>query len=123
MSETTLFRLAAVLAAFGIILGAMGAHGKVHDLLVARGSLGSWETAVFYHLLHAVALWALAGRIGGRAPAAAWGLLAGIVLFSGSLYVLSLARVTALGPVTPLGGLAFIAGWLWLAVRPPHAGK
>ena len=121
MSAAALSRLAAVLAALGIILGALGAHGKVHDLLVARGSLGTWETAVFYHLVHAVALWTLAGR-GDRAHGAAWGLLGGILFFSGSLYVLSLARVPALGPVTPLGGLAFIAGWLWLAVRPPQAG-
>ena len=117
-----LSRLAAVLAALGVILGALGAHGKIHDQLVARASLGTWETAVFYHLVHAVALWTLAGRSGGRTPAPAWGLLGGIVLFSGSLYVLSLARVPALGPVTPLGGLAFIVGWLWMAVRPPHAG-
>jgi uncharacterized membrane protein YgdD (TMEM256/DUF423 family) len=121
MSAVTLSRLAAVLAALAIILGAMGAHGKIHEALVARGSLGTWETGVFYHLIHAVVLWALAGRNGGRAPAAAWLFLAGIALFSGSLYGLSLAKIPALGPVTPLGGLAYIAGWLWLAARPLHA--
>lgn len=120
MSATALSRLAAVLAALAIVLGAMGAHGKVHDILMARGSQGTWDTGVFYHLIHAVVLWGLAGRSGGRAPAAAWCFLAGIVLFSGSLYGLSLAKVPALGPVTPLGGLGYIAGWLWLAARPPR---
>jgi len=122
MSATTLSRLAAALAALAIILGAMGAHGKVHDVLVGRGSLGTWETGVFYHLVHAVVLWVLAGRSGARVPGPAWCFLAGILLFSGSLYGLSLARIPLLGPVTPLGGLGYIAGWLWLAVRPPRAG-
>ncbi len=121
MSNAALSRLAAALAAAGVILGALGAHGAVHDALVARQSTGTWETAVLYHLLHAVALWAMAGQAaqaGRRVAAPAWLLLAGIALFSGSLYVLSLARVPALGPVTPLGGLCFIGGWVWLAVRP-----
>ena len=64
----------------------------------------------------------MAGRGGHRAPGAAWGLIGGILLFSGSLYALSLARVPVLGPITPLGGLSFIAGWLWLAARPPRSG-
>lgn len=123
MSASALSRLAAGLAAAGVVLGALGAHGQLHDRLVARGSLGTWETAVFYHLIHAIALWALAPRFPGRAPAAAWCLLSGLLLFSGSLYVLALARVPALGPVTPLGGLAFIAGWVALAMRPPHPGR
>jgi len=120
MSATTLSRLAAALAATAVILGALGAHGKVHDLLAARESLGTWETAVFYHLIHAVVLWVLAGRGGPRAPAAAWFFLGGILLFSGSLYGMSLARIPALGPVTPLGGLGYILGWAWLAARPPQ---
>ncbi|MFN0125525.1 MAG: DUF423 domain-containing protein [Verrucomicrobiales bacterium] len=114
----SLSRLAATLASLGIILGALGAHGAVHDRLVSRQSLGTWETAVLYHLIHAVALWTMAGHSGPRAPAAAWLWVAGILLFSGSLYVLSVTRAPALGPITPLGGVAFIAGWLWLAVRP-----
>ena len=122
MSATTLSRLAAALAALAIILGAMGAHGKIHDVLVSRGSLGTWETGVFYHLVHAVVLWVLAGRSGARVPGPAWCFLAGILMFSGSLYGLSLARIPLLGPVTPLGGLGYIAGWLWLAVRPSRAG-
>lgn len=118
MSTPSLSRLAAALVALGIILGALGAHGSVHDILVARGSLGTWETAVLYHLIHAIALWTMAGRTSGKTPAPAWLLLAGLLCFCGSLYFLSLAKVPALGPVTPLGGLAFILGWLWLAIRP-----
>ena len=120
MSAYSLSRLAAALVAIGIILGALGAHGKVHDALAARESLGTWETAVLYHLIHGVALWAMAGRSAGKATAPVWLLLAGMCFFCGSLYVLALAKVPALGPVTPLGGLAFILGWLWLAVRPPR---
>ena len=119
MSSITLSRLAAILAALAVILGAMGAHGSVHDQLIARKSLSTWETAVFYHLVHAVVLWGLANLNHPRPSAAAWPLLAGIAFFSGSLYGLSLASIPALGPVTPLGGLAFILGWSWLAIRPP----
>jgi len=118
MSAHSLSRLAAALVALGIILGALGAHGRVHDQLAARESLCTWETAVLYHLIHALALWTMAGRTPGKVSAPAWLLLAGLLCFCGSLYVLSLTKVPALGPVTPLGGLAFILGWLWLAVRP-----
>jgi uncharacterized membrane protein YgdD (TMEM256/DUF423 family) len=122
MSAAALSRLAALLAAAGVILGALGAHGAVHTRLLDRGTLGTWETAVFYHLIHALALWVLAGRTSGRTPVAGWCFLAGIALFSGSLYVLSLMRLPALGPITPLGGVALIAGWVWLAARPGRVG-
>jgi len=75
---------------------------------------------VQYHLIHAlgmVAVGILAGQYpdDGRIPAAGWLLLAGIILFSGSLYVLSVKKIRWLGPVTPLGGLSFILGWVLLA--------
>lgn len=117
MSTTALSRLAAALAALAIILGALGAHGKVHNLLAERGTLSYWETAVFYHLVHAVALWALAAKT-AKTPAAAWLLVAGIAGFSGSLYILALNKLSWLGPVTPLGGLLLVAGWIFLAVKP-----
>ncbi len=105
---------AALLGAAGVALGAFGAHG-LRARLDAR-SLEIWETAVRYHLLHAVALLALA--LSPQAPALRGPgslFVAGIALFSGSLYALALGGPRALGPVTPLGGLAFVAGWLWLA--------
>jgi uncharacterized membrane protein YgdD (TMEM256/DUF423 family) len=105
---------AALLGAAGVALGAFGAHG-LRARLDAR-ALEVWETAVRYHLLHAAALLALA--LSPYAPAlrgAGWLLALGIALFSGSLYALALGGPRWLGPITPLGGLAFIAGWLWIA--------
>lgn len=110
----SLLLAAAVLGAVGVALGAFGAHG-LRARLDAH-ALGVWETAVRYHLVHAVALLAIALSPHAAAlRASGWLFAAGIALFSGSLYVLALGGPRALGPVTPLGGLAFIAGWLWLA--------
>lgn len=99
----------------GVVLGAFGAHA-LRATLAAQGSAGTWETAVHYHLFHALALLAVGlHRPTGPAPwlrraGIAWG--AGIVLFSGSLYLLALGGPRWLGPVTPLGGLGFIVGWV-----------
>lgn len=103
-------RLGAALAALAVALGAFGAHGLADSVTPER--LASWRTAATYHLVHAVALVALAGR----APAPAlWLLTAGIALFSGALYLLVLLDRPVLGAVAPLGGLCFIAGWVWIA--------
>jgi uncharacterized membrane protein YgdD (TMEM256/DUF423 family) len=105
---------AALLGAAGVALGAFGAHG-LRARLDAQ-ALGVWETAVRYHLVHAVALLAIA--LSPHAAAlrpSGWLFAAGIALFSGSLYALALGGPRALGPLTPVGGLAFLAGWLWLA--------
>jgi uncharacterized membrane protein YgdD (TMEM256/DUF423 family) len=107
---------AALLGATGVALGAFGAHG-LRDRLDAR-ALEVWETAVRYHLIHAVALLALAlSPHAASLRTAGWLFTVGIALFSGSLYALSLGvgPRALLGPVTPLGGLAFIAGWAWIA--------
>ncbi len=105
---------AGVLGAIGVVLGAFGAHGLRERLTPEQ--LSSWETAVTYHLLHAVLLGGLAWNTGTR-PLGLTGALftAGILLFSGSIYVLVLGGPRWLGPVTPIGGLALIAGWLSLA--------
>jgi uncharacterized membrane protein YgdD (TMEM256/DUF423 family) len=116
--------LAAGLLGFtGVALGAFGAHA-LKETLVARGTATTWQTAVLYHLIHAVALLALAGWPGGGANArwigGCWSL--GVILFSGSLYWLALGGPKILGPVTPLGGVAFLAGWAlvgWNAGKPP----
>jgi uncharacterized membrane protein YgdD (TMEM256/DUF423 family) len=105
---------AALLGAAGVALGAFGAHG-LRARLDARG-LEVWETAVRYHLVHAIALLALAlSPHAAQLRTAGWLFAAGIALFSGSLYALALGGPRLLGPVTPLGGLALIAGWLWIA--------
>ena len=111
----------AVLLALAVILGAFGAHGLQNRL--DDYSRGVYEKAVFYHFLHAmgilvVAVLARTGTFPQQATdTVSWCLLAGIVLFSGSLYALALTGNRALGMITPLGGLAFIIGWLLLAWR------
>jgi len=108
--------LGAVNAALAVAAGAFAAHG-LRDRLDAR-SLEVFETASRYHMYHALAIVAagvLASSALRGAQIAAWIFQAGIVLFSGSLYALALTGVKGLGAVTPLGGLAFLAGWLWLA--------
>jgi len=104
--------------AVAVALGAFGAHGLKNHLDAYL--MGVWEKAVLYHSIHAFGLLVigLAARSGAAngvaANRAGWLLLVGIVLFSGSLYALALTRVTLLGAITPFGGIAFIAGWLWL---------
>lgn len=107
--------VASVSGGLAVVLGAFGAHALRARLPAER--LGSWQTGVEYHLLHSVALLALAlyAAQSGRAVTLPAGLFtAGIVLFSGSIYGLVLTPWRWLGPLTPLGGLCFIAGWLSL---------
>lgn len=117
MRDSTLIMLGSLLAALGVMLGAFGAHAL--KARVTADMLEVWQTAVFYHLVHAVAVLvvaALAVRLGTSAGWIAVLFIAGILLFSGSLYALVLTGIRPLGMVTPVGGMAFIAGWLWLAV-------
>lgn len=109
--------IGAVLAATGVATGAFGAHGL--EGRVAPDLLDIWRTAAHYHLVHAVGLAAIAFAVdrGVRgARAAGWLLLVGVLIFSGSLYLLALTGVRALGAITPIGGVALIAGWVVLAV-------
>ena len=106
-------RLAAILAALAVGLGAFGAHA-LKDQLSAAGMTDVWEKAHLYHIVHAIALFALSmTRFFKFGPACL--ILAGITLFSGSLYGLALSDWKWLGPVTPFGGTAFIMAWIWLA--------
>ena len=109
-----LFRIAAVLCFLGVALGAFGAH-SLKNVLQANGTTAIWEKAVLYHLAHAVALVAL-GLHAAANRGAAYLLVAGIVIFSGSLYLLAATNVRWLGAITPIGGLCFLAGWAWLAI-------
>lgn len=107
--------LAAIFGASGVTLGAFGAH-LLKKTLEERNTLASWKTAVQYQLIHSVALLTLT-LVGSNQPElkitqTLW--TTGIVLFSGSLYGLSLGGPRILGPVTPIGGLFLIAGWLSL---------
>jgi len=114
----TMIRIAAALCFLAVALGAFGAHA-LRSTLETRGMLDVWNKAVLYHFIHAIALFALA--LYGTANRGAWWLLfAGILLFSGSLYVLALIPQWRewLGAVTPLGGLCFLAGWAWLIIAP-----
>ena len=107
-----------------VVLGAFGAHA-LNDLLGRNGTAAIWQTAVFYHFIHAVMLFVLAER--KSVPVVAWwGFLAGIFIFSGSLYLLAITNMRWLGMVTPVGGVCFIVGWTCLALsagRGKDAGK
>lgn len=112
------FLLGALLALIGVGLGAFATHGLRTRL--SADALDVFETGARYQMYHALALLAVsyaAARWGGTLPNWAGGLfVGGTVLFSGSLYALSLWGTRVLGPVTPFGGLAFIAGWACLAL-------
>ena len=111
--------LGALAALLGVGLGAFGAHALRARLTPA--DLDIFETGVRYQMYHALALiavgWASSRWPGGLTHAAGWAFLVGILIFSGSLYVLVLSGQRWLGAVTPLGGVAFLAGWLLLAWR------
>jgi uncharacterized membrane protein YgdD (TMEM256/DUF423 family) len=116
--DKTFFALASLLGGVAVVLGAFGAHALGSRL--TPDLLATYETGVRYHFYHALAL-ALVALAFQRWPSASllglagWLFVAGIVIFSGSLYVLALTGVRWLGAITPLGGLAFIAGWVVLA--------
>ncbi|MDX2089171.1 MAG: DUF423 domain-containing protein [Kofleriaceae bacterium] len=111
--RSPLIALGALNGALAVAAGAFGAHG-LREKLEPR-ALEIFETAARYQMYHALAM-ILCGVITTRsATTAGWVIQAGIVVFSGSLYALSLSGVKALGAITPLGGLAFIVGWALLA--------
>ncbi len=111
--------IGAVNGFMAVALGAFGAHG-LHDRLVANQRVEIWQTAVSYQMYHALALlgvaWLTSQAASASANAAGWCLLAGIVLFSGSLYALALSNLKVLGAITPVGGVLFLVGWVLLAV-------
>jgi uncharacterized membrane protein YgdD (TMEM256/DUF423 family) len=111
----------AVNAAIAVALGAFGAHALKEKL--SEHYLAVWETAVQYQMFHALALIAvgilMSPTLFGSITQLSWAgylILAGIIIFSGSLYVLSLSGIGILGAITPIGGVAFIAGWIMLII-------
>jgi uncharacterized membrane protein YgdD (TMEM256/DUF423 family) len=115
--NANLFRVAAALGFLAVALGAFGAHA-LKGTLAANGMTEVWNKAVFYHFVHALVLLVLAILPGAQKTVSVlFG--AGILLFSGSLYLLALTNIRWLGAITPIGGLCFLAGWFWLVVSPP----
>jgi len=109
-------RIAAAFGLLAVVLGAFGAH-SLKDVLGQNGTTSIWEKAVFYHFIHAVMLFILAERM--TIPKVAWvSFLVGIVIFSGSLYLLAVTNMKWLGAITPIGGVSFIVGWACLILRP-----
>ena len=114
-------RTAAVLGFLAVALGAFGAHG-LKQVLTQNGTVEIWEKAVLYHFVHAVMLFVLAGR--NPLPSGPWfSFLIGILIFSGSLYVLAWSNIRWLGAITPIGGVAFLVGWGWLVLAPVAKAK
>ncbi len=123
-SDRLALRLGAIFGLFAVILGAMAAHGPLHDYLDTQKRLDLWRTALSYQWYHALALLAAGQTLHARRGTVIFWLL-GVVCFSGSLYILALDPSQRwAGPVTPLGGLLLILGWAWLfisLVRKPSA--
>lgn len=122
MSPSRGVAVGAALAALGVGAGAFGAHG-LQDI-ATPAQLSTWETAARYHQIHAVALVAinlaavrLPQPVHKRLRAVSWAFVTGIAIFGGTLYAIGLGGPSWLGAITPLGGLALIAGWLILCVQ------
>jgi len=109
-------RVAAALCFIAVALGAFGAHA-LRARLDATGLMNVWDKAVLYQFIHALALLAIAFHTAAN-RAVSLLFLAGIALFSGSLYAMCLTSIRALGAITPIGGLCFLAGWAWLIFAP-----
>ena len=125
MSWNQWLAVAALNGLISVAAGAFGAHG-LREKVSAR-HLEVFETAARYQMYHAFALvvvaWLVQRGVGPPVSASGWCFLVGIVLFSGSLYALTLTGVDKLGAITPVGGLALIAGWALLAWSAIHAGS
>jgi len=115
----TLLLMAAFFGMTGVALGAFGAHG-LSAILEANGREETFRTGTLYHLIHALALFGLgilATQIDSQVLTyAGYAFVAGILLFSGSLYILSIFDIRIMGAVAPFGGTAFIIGWILIGV-------
>ena len=117
----TMRTIAGALGLTGVILGALGAHA-LKSKLASAAMTEVWQTAVHYQLIHAVAILAITLGLSPRTPSSkalniatvAWAV--GVLLFSGSLYILALGGPRWLGPITPLGGVALLIGWVCVLI-------
>lgn len=118
--------IAAIFGALAVGLGAFGAHALKPQLL-ANNRLDTYQTAVLYHFIHTLALLVTCVLIelfdNPCLIRAAWLFIAGILIFSGSLYILCLSGITVLGAITPIGGVLFIAGWIFLFIAAHKTQK
>lgn len=112
-----------------VALGAFGAHGlrsRLESLPDGVKRLDWWNTAAHYHLIHALALglaaWLVQRGAGASASIAGWSFVAGVALFSGSLYAMTLTGQTKLGAITPFGGLLLLVGWAAVVVAGLRLG-
>lgn len=114
-------RIAALSGALAVGLGAFGAHGLA-GVLEANKTVEIWETAVFYHFIHTLTLlWLASAAPKSNGPR--WCFTVGMLVFSGTLYILAVTGIRWLGAITPVGGTALIVGWIWLAVRASDGSK
>src|SRR5215204_4319602 len=121
--EKTFLLMASLFGALAVALGAFGAHALESRL--SADLLSTYEVGVRYHFYHALALLGIVAVISrwpeaGTAVWAGWLFVAGILIFSGSLYILAFTGIRWMGAITPIGGAAFIAGWLclmWVAIK------
>lgn len=107
-----------VLAAISVIIGAFGAHG-LNEILVQNNRLETFETGVkylFYHTFGIIILGLVYKPGLEKIKVVFYLFLAGIIIFSGSLFILSISNITMFGAITPIGGVCFIAGWIYLAI-------
>ena len=125
MNDRHLVVIAALTLMVGVGAGAFGAHGI--KTILSADMLTVWQTAVLYQMIHGLGILGIAALVAHRPDkrliTSALLMFAGILLFSGSLYVLALSGVRVLGAITPVGGVAFIAGWgllAFAALRPPR---
>ncbi len=117
--------LGALNMAIAVMLGAFGAHGLKNK--VTAEQLAWWHTGVDYHIYHALALVMIGVLMAAQPQLAipkggAWALQVGIIIFSGSLYAMTLGAPRWFGAITPIGGTALIVGWLWLAYSAWYKG-
>ncbi len=111
--------IGSILVMLSVMIGAFGAH--MLEPIIGEDKISVYETGVQYHMIHALGIIVIGviAKVFGESKLLAWSarlLFIGIILFSGSLYVLSISGIGPLGAITPFGGVSFIAGWVCLAV-------
>ncbi len=126
MENKRLIQIAALLGALAVGIGAFGAHGLA-GILLETGRTDTFETGVKYHFYHSltmlvIGIWSYYKPEANHLKFAFWSFFTGILIFSGSLYTLSLTGINFLGAITPLGGVAFILGWI-LIIRSANSLK
>ncbi|MBT8219719.1 MAG: DUF423 domain-containing protein [Bacteroidia bacterium] len=119
MKSNTILKTGAIICGLAVIIGAFGAHA-LKPILEANDRVSPYETGVLYQMFHGLAILAL-GIISQTYSSkwisrAFWCLLFGVILFSGSLYGLSIWKIGILGPITPIGGVFFVIGWVCLFI-------